>query len=49
MEAKISTTFLENLDNIVQYQNIRLISDICTYMKWSNTIKNKLIKELIKI
>ena len=33
MDVKIPKTFLDNLNIVVKYQNIRLISDICKYMK----------------
>jgi hypothetical protein len=47
MDVKIPKTFLDNLNIVVKYQNIRLISDICKYMKWNNSIKNMLIKDLV--
>lgn len=48
MDIQVPKPFLDNIELIIQYQNIRLISDICNYMKWNTQIKNMLIKKLVK-
>lgn len=49
MDLRIDKKILDNIEIIIKYQNIRLVTDICNYMKWNETIKQKIIKILIEI
>ena len=43
-DIKIPIEVLNNLDIVIKYQNIRLLSQICDYMKWNKDLVKKLIK-----
>lgn len=47
MDIRVPIELFGNLDIVIKYQNIKLICEICRYMKWNKVVERELIKELV--